>query len=108
MSAITDEPEGHVEPLKVLITMHDGMDSMDVIGPLEVFSWAQHDSHNAGKYQVLFVRKLHPYHINSTSSSVSDSLFPNRDQSIPHHLRGCPGARGHRSGCVFPRSHHLR
>lgn len=32
MSAITDEPEGHVEPLKVLITMHDGMDSMDVIG----------------------------------------------------------------------------
>lgn len=47
MSAITDEPEGHVEPLKVLITMHDGMDSMDVIGPLEVFSWAQHDPHNA-------------------------------------------------------------
>lgn len=52
MSAITDEPEGVVEPLKVLITMHDGMDAMDVIGPLEVFSWAQHDPQNPGKYQV--------------------------------------------------------
>ncbi|CZT21979.1 uncharacterized protein RCC_07848 [Ramularia collo-cygni] len=46
MSAITDELDEHVEPLKVLITLHDGMDSMDVIGPLEVFSSAQHDPQN--------------------------------------------------------------
>jgi len=48
MSAIVEEPEGFHEPLKVLITMHEGMDSMDVIGPLEVFSTAQHDKDNTG------------------------------------------------------------
>jgi len=47
MSAIVEEPEGFHEPLKVLITMHEGMDSMDVIGPLEVFSTAQHEASNA-------------------------------------------------------------
>ncbi|KAK3717472.1 hypothetical protein LTR37_005862 [Vermiconidia calcicola] len=46
MSAIVEEPEGSVEPVKVLITLHEGMDAMDVIGPLEVFSWAQHDKQN--------------------------------------------------------------
>ena len=48
MSAIVEEPEGHMEPLKVLITLHDGMDAMDVVGPLEVLSWAQHDAKNPG------------------------------------------------------------
>lgn len=52
MSAVIDDHEG-IEPLKVLITLHDGMDAMDAIGPLEVFSWAQHDPQNAGKYQAL-------------------------------------------------------
>ncbi|SMR57319.1 unnamed protein product [Zymoseptoria tritici ST99CH_1E4] len=46
MSAITEEPEGVFEPLKVLITLHDNMDTMDAVGPLEVFSWAQHDAKN--------------------------------------------------------------
>ncbi|KAK4623053.1 Isonitrile hydratase-like protein xanA [Fulvia fulva] len=46
MSAITEEPEGYVEPLKVLITMHDKCDTLDVTGPLEVFSSAQHDPKN--------------------------------------------------------------
>lgn len=46
MSAIVEEPEGHMEPLKVLITLHEGMDTMDVVGPLEVLSWAQHDPKN--------------------------------------------------------------
>lgn len=50
MSAITDEPEGYPEPIKVLITMHEGMDTMDAIGPLEVFSAAQHEKKNAGKH----------------------------------------------------------
>lgn len=52
MSAITDELDEHVEPLKVLITLHDGMDSLDAIAPMEVFSWAQHDPQNAGKCQI--------------------------------------------------------
>ncbi|EMC94095.1 hypothetical protein BAUCODRAFT_74723 [Baudoinia panamericana UAMH 10762] len=55
MSAIIEE-DGHYEALKVLITMHDGMDAMDVIGPLEVFSWAQHDPKNAESkaFRVIF------------------------------------------------------
>ncbi len=31
--------------------LHDGMDAMDVIGPLEVFSHAQHDKKDPGKYE---------------------------------------------------------
>ena len=49
MSAIVEEPDGQYEPLKVLITMHDGMDTMDLVGPLEVFGWAQHDKKNPGE-----------------------------------------------------------
>jgi putative intracellular protease/amidase len=43
MSAIVEEPDGYYEPIKVLITMHEGMDTLDITGPLEVFNWAQHD-----------------------------------------------------------------
>lgn len=49
MSAIVEEPEGFNEPLKVLITMHEGMDTMDAVGPLEVFSTALHEKGNPGK-----------------------------------------------------------
>lgn len=48
MSAIVEEPDGSYEPVKVLITLHEDMDSMDAVGPLEVFSWAQHDKKNPG------------------------------------------------------------
>ncbi len=47
MSAIIEE-DGSYEPVKVLITMHEGMDAMDFVGPLEVFSHAQHDVKNPG------------------------------------------------------------
>ena len=48
MSAIYEEPDGANEPVKVLITLHDGMDTLDVAGPLEVFSSALHDKKNPG------------------------------------------------------------
>lgn len=48
MSAIYEEPGESVEPVKVLITLHDGMDALDVIGPLEVLAAAQHDKKNPG------------------------------------------------------------
>jgi len=48
MSAIYEESEGGHEPLKVLITLHEGMDSMDYIGPLEVLTWARHEKKNPG------------------------------------------------------------
>ena len=60
MSAIVEEPE-FMEPLKVLITLHDQMDSMDVIGPLEVFSTAQHDPKNPG--MPIQSIKIFTYHI---------------------------------------------
>ena len=50
MSAIYEEPAGGHEPLKVLITLHEGMDSMDYIGPLEVLTWARHDKKNPGMW----------------------------------------------------------
>jgi len=55
MSAIIEE-DGHHEPVKVLITMHEGMDAMDAIGPLEVFTWAQHDAKNpeSKAFRVIF------------------------------------------------------
>jgi len=59
MSAIVEEPEGFNEPLSVLITMHEGMDSMDAIGPLEVFSTALHDKKNPDSkaFRVMFAAK---------------------------------------------------
>ena len=53
MSAIYEEPDSTAEPVKVLITLHDDMDAMDVIGPLEVFSWAQHDKKNPGMSSII-------------------------------------------------------
>lgn len=47
MSAIMEE-DGHPEPVKVLIAMHEGMDAMDVVGPLEVLSTARHDKKDSG------------------------------------------------------------
>jgi len=41
MSAIVEESD---TPLNVLVCLYDGMDSMDAIGPLEVFNTAQHDA----------------------------------------------------------------
>ena len=32
MSAIYEESDGTTEPVKVLITLHDGMDTMDAVG----------------------------------------------------------------------------
>jgi len=43
MSAIVEESD---TPLNVLVCLYDGMDSMDAIGPLEVFNTAQHDAKN--------------------------------------------------------------
>ena len=49
MSAIYEEPDAANEPVKVLITLHNGMDTLEVAGPLEVFSQAQHNAKDSGK-----------------------------------------------------------
>lgn len=47
MSAIVEEPDQlDFEPIKVLICLQDQFDLCDMAGPLEVFSWAQHDRRN--------------------------------------------------------------
>ena len=43
MSAIYEEPGSANEPVRVLFTLHEDVDAMDVVGPLEVFTSAQHD-----------------------------------------------------------------
>jgi len=42
------EEDGHPEQVKVLIALHDGFDTMDVAGPVEVFGQAQHDKKDPG------------------------------------------------------------
>ena len=54
MSAIYEEPDATNEPVKVLITLHSGMDTLDAAGPLEVFSQAQHNAKDPGEYCVSF------------------------------------------------------
>jgi hypothetical protein len=49
MSAIAEEVDGAAPIIKVLFTLHPGMDAMDFIGPLEVFSHAKHNSTDTGK-----------------------------------------------------------
>lgn len=48
MSAIYEEPGSANEPVKVLFTLHEDVDAMDVVGPLEVFTSAQHDKTKPG------------------------------------------------------------
>ncbi|KAI6932417.1 hypothetical protein KC341_g8976, partial [Hortaea werneckii] len=59
MSAIVEEPDGFYEPIKVLITLHEGMDTMDAIGPMEVFSLALHDKKvkESKAFRVIFAGK---------------------------------------------------
>ncbi|KAF2769785.1 class I glutamine amidotransferase-like protein [Teratosphaeria nubilosa] len=47
MSAIVEEVDGQFpSPVNVLIATFDKFDTLDAIGPLEVFHWAQHEKHN--------------------------------------------------------------
>lgn len=52
MSAIIPEDgEAPVEQIKVLFTLHPGMDALDFIGPLEVLTHAQHNPKDSGMQQ---------------------------------------------------------
>ncbi|KAF2086448.1 class I glutamine amidotransferase-like protein [Saccharata proteae CBS 121410] len=42
MSAIADGPDGADRQIRVLLTLHPGFDTMDLVGPLEVLSHACH------------------------------------------------------------------
>merc|ERR1712070_933754 len=59
MSAIVEEPDGFYEPIKVLITLHEGMDTMDAIGPMEVFRQGLHDKKvkESKAFRVIFAGK---------------------------------------------------
>lgn len=51
MSAIAEDGDGSMpEPVKVLFTLHQGLDALDFIGPLEVLSHARHDPKDPGKF----------------------------------------------------------
>ena len=43
MSAVDSANNGANPTIQVLITMHQGMDTLDFVGPLEVLHAAQHD-----------------------------------------------------------------
>ncbi|KAH9831050.1 DJ-1/PfpI [Teratosphaeria destructans] len=47
MSAIVEEVDGQFpSPVNVLIATYDKFDTLDALGPLEVFHWAQHEKNN--------------------------------------------------------------
>jgi hypothetical protein len=48
MSAIQDSGDKS-EPIKVLFALHDGFDTLDFCGPLEIFSHARHEIKDPGK-----------------------------------------------------------
>ncbi|KAF2836560.1 class I glutamine amidotransferase-like protein [Patellaria atrata CBS 101060] len=47
MSAINENDDGTPSVVNVLFTMHNGMDTLDLTGPLEVFSHAKHNMNDA-------------------------------------------------------------
>ena len=51
MSAIIPE-DGEVafEPVKVLFALHQGLDALDFIGPLEILTHARHNPKDSGKF----------------------------------------------------------
>lgn len=49
MSAVQD-PRDINEPLQVLFPLHDAFDTLDFVGPMEMFSHALHDQKNKGKH----------------------------------------------------------
>jgi len=54
MSAIIPEDgEGVFEPVKVLFALHQGLDALDFIGPLEILSNARHDPKDKSKFHCL-------------------------------------------------------
>jgi len=58
MSAIAEDGDGSMpEPVKVLFTLHQGLDALDFIGPLEVLSHARHDINDpeSKAFEVTFV-----------------------------------------------------
>lgn len=48
MSAIREEG-ADAEPIKVLFTLHNNMNALDFVGPLEVLSMALHDTEDDGR-----------------------------------------------------------
>lgn len=56
------------EPIKVLFVLHQGMDAMDFVGPLEVLSHAKHDIKNKGMFR--------------TYKSLPIEAFPTRQISL--------------------------
>ena len=61
MSAIVDDGSAP-EPVKVLIALHEGMDTLDAMGPLEVFSQALHEKKNPGAFMSSFDGSIYANH----------------------------------------------
>lgn len=93
-----EEPDGFYEPIKVLITLHEGMDTMDAIGPMEVFSLALHDKKVKG-------RRLRCLHQLESQLLTLIGLF--RVQGVPCHF--CWQGAEHYDGSEHsdPRPHRL-
>lgn len=58
MSAIIPEDGeavGPFEPVKVLFALHQGLDALDFIGPLEILTHARHDPKDPGMSLIEFM-----------------------------------------------------
>lgn len=54
MSAIADSDPS--KPIEVLFAVHDGFDTLDVLGPLEIFSHATHEGVKGGESSRMLLR----------------------------------------------------
>ncbi len=72
MSAIAESSDAH-EPIKVLFTLHDKMDAMDFVGPLEVLTHAQHNINDSGMRIPSSVLLAHTMRQSSLRYSLSTS-----------------------------------
>lgn len=79
MSAIQEDGDGTApEPVKVLFTLHPGLDALDFIGPLEVLSHARHDPKDPGK-----TISFSAHHQSKTPRALFHQLF--RIESLEQH-----------------------
>ena len=53
MSAIREEG-ADAEPIRVLFTLHNNMNALDFVGPLEVLSMALNNANDGGKLSIYY------------------------------------------------------
>lgn len=84
MSAIIPEDgeAGDFEPVKVLFTLHQGLDALDFFGPLEILTYARHNMKDSGKH--------YPYKSSGMKLAITHTTPPTMQLICPNEARERP------------------